>query len=1148
VDDLPALSLFKQGKITDVGKLRAGLISDIGRIASDFGKEFYKVPDPTWFERAANTLKSGMSIGLLGFSPGYVVRNFGSNEVLTFTAGIHAWSTPAQQRAYFSKMMGITDPAALDKALRDLQIFRGVGAAGITEGITAKMPGIRLGGKIEELKGGAIVANQWALLNKDNWPRILGEVLDTDEWRAVRGTLEAASPGAGDAVERAFRQATSLGEVKELATKVLGGQPIVAQFTDTSRLHPMVVAQLQEAIEAGGGPAFESIVQEGLEHTRQVTNAADEVLHQGGKVVNDLSRAKAQGVDIADETIDAFNASVQSRREAERGAKRGFFGAVRQQPEYGSTVIGRLEEATWRLDDRTFAAADALRTRTWAQDAAIRAGPQPWDIKRSRLNDLWTAYRAEQEMRFATRHRNAMRLIETAQGMVGRGRQAGPGAMPRGARQLPLMPEVADMSRIETRKVAQGVDEIARGMAEAVPPVSGVSDSAVSQVFGFIDSQITPAMRDMQDATLRLALTAREQTLLNYSYRTNFDWWTNFIWPYEFWYTHTGVNILRHFIDRPAMLASYYRLKRAIDNQQQEPGFPARMRGKVKFSLANLPDWMGGELFVDPLRSVSPIESFIDPYLPEEEETTAAGRAMRAMGGVVSVAPWITLPLAATGALGPKEQWASGAFFPPARALRGITGLMGRPVDITPIRSMMGLRPGETWDVYRAERMVSNMAGTKEITVEQAQNAMSSHRGDVWEEAVRRAAQERGVRQVGQAVGISGLDVYPAGERAQRALQQERNRIVDEAAPEYREVPYEEKAAWREAHPEADKRLRAAWKSFYADHPEYSAREFLFADPRQRLIDVIENEYYGRGAASRRTLRKELGGDFVKYFIAPDTQDITKFTTVQLAEMAQKMGREVGAPVLAETQREAWLRPVVEPTDPEIAYLRARVAPEEIGEVPAHIEKAYKEFTEYRDENFPESIYQIQSGYFAFPKGSQQRRNYLVEHPILKTYWDWARAFKANHPEFAEWYAATSGAAPTAALPIPSAGVGVSLPIPMAEARRRWQRQWRPAGGRAPARVQPRAVAGADWTAFIGGIADGQLRAQIEGYLAQAKGQRAAFARRYKKLTEWLATISGERLEELARMFWTWRLTQEREEPTARRGRAPLVRWYTRRW
>jgi len=262
---------------------------------------------------------------------------------------------------YASKFFGIEEGPKLVSHLQKLGVLRGIGAAEIG-GIAARAPVTRLASKTDEVQGFRQVMKQVEDLMGSTWPKVMDELAGAPEGSAVLALLDEAQPGLGRAVRQTLLQAEQPGPaLKQLVTRMLGGDPMVAQFTDDiANLSPSVVARLQEALDEvapqlkRASPeeavqltldAVRRVGDEGVEHIRQVRGAADEVIEQTSKIASDLREAKAQGVDIADELIESFDEMNQTRRGAEWAAEDALGQAQKDDRPVGLDCQARTSES-----------------------------------------------------------------------------------------------------------------------------------------------------------------------------------------------------------------------------------------------------------------------------------------------------------------------------------------------------------------------------------------------------------------------------------------------------------------------------------------------------------------------------------------------------------------------------------------------------------------------------------------------------------------------------------------------------------------------------------------------------------------------------------------------------------------------------------
>src|SRR3990167_8144179 len=102
----------------------------------------------------------------------------------------------------------------------------------------------------------------------------------------------------------------------------------------------------------------------------------------------------------------------------------------------------------------------------------------------------------------------------------------------------------------------------------------------------------------------------RDSALLNYQRRMNYNTWLGVLMPYEFWATTTIRKWALHSLDRPFMATTYMRMQRMLDQGfRPESGLPARMRHTIRIKAPFLPEFLGNELFIDPLGAALPFSA-----------------------------------------------------------------------------------------------------------------------------------------------------------------------------------------------------------------------------------------------------------------------------------------------------------------------------------------------------------------------------------------------------------------------------------------------------------------------------------------------------------------------------------------------------------
>lgn len=550
------------------------------------------------------------------------------------------------------------------------------------------------------------------------------------------------------------------------------------------------------------------------------------------------------------------------------------------------------------------------------------------------------------------------------------------------------------------------LEDNARRIASEPPlKFNDLSPQAQDSLRGYISAQ-EGNLADARNASLRFAEFKRDSALLNYSRRTNFDTWASTIFPYEFWVTHSIYNWALHSIDRPAMMSTFFRMKKFLDTGfRPESGFPSRLKGHIRVNVPFLPKewqkWMGDQLFINPLDAAIPLSNFTRPaeeylsqnmrdegkveYVLEEqlqdgsitreqyldatqtrqgkvwEQAMALARLDDTEGRLNGVdlatmltAPHAPLMWAYRASQGKTDE--IGPFLPITRTIKGVTGMLGINAGegLNPeakIREFLGLHPFDKWEDYRAERMLVSMIATGEIDAIAGKRAMLSHEGNEWLEAQRRAGIEFGISALGSTLGLP-TKAYPVGEE-----------IVREKSEQYQ-------AAW-ELYEQGNKDALFDWLD---ENPDYEARLALFKTPEERLnrflVDEIWDKYNGALDVDKRLIRDALGEEFVNSFLVKETRSTGSIPPEQLSVWLKLLGG-----------------------DP-IGTLGGKVAPLQFA--PREEAQLAQFFYDTRRAQFP-NFFELQEGYYALPK--DKRGAYLAQNPTLKAYWDWRRDFMQRNPQ-----------------------------------------------------------------------------------------------------------------------------------------------------
>ena len=533
-------------------------------------------------------------------------------------------------------------------------------------------------------------------------------------------------------------------------------------------------------------------------------------------------------------------------------------------------------------------------------------------------------------------------------------------------------------------------------------------------------------------ASMKYAEAARDYALLNYQKQTGFDAVLSVYAPYQFWFTRTMINWAIRMMDRPALFAIYNRYEK-MRERMEKAGIPQRMRDRMRFPAAYLPDWMGGGLWVDPMKQIFPWTQFeqgLGRVANMEQsvryktyavldELVKSGEITKAQADVAKQtqegAEWEQAYAAALkdSDLSDPMNLASMMVQPalywsiPYQLLRGTpekisplpfqrytqnietalkdtplellgrgVGLLGsggrrlRETVMTPAKAAFG----EFGDYY-IDRQLANMVADGVVSIRDANAAMIEREGAVYEQALERVKQEVALKSPGilPVMALKGGANIPQL-ASSIFLTMFPAGILPAGELEYIGKRPEYSAAWERAKLGDGKALA----EFFDNNPEFEARIALRDEPEERLrqflISEIWDRYHALSTRNKTEAKNQLGQDFDDNFLSKTTRNYESLPVETLAAWAHLLGGYT--PKVEQTRG-------VEQIDYQLDLW------------PEDVAQAYQKYQDERNQLFP-AFWLAQNKYFDLPRN--QRQGFLKKFPELAQYWQWKRDYAAKNP------------------------------------------------------------------------------------------------------------------------------------------------------
>lgn len=543
-------------------------------------------------------------------------------------------------------------------------------------------------------------------------------------------------------------------------------------------------------------------------------------------------------------------------------------------------------------------------------------------------------------------------------------------------------------------------------------------------------NQVKGDMASAKYASIKHGDLKKSAAMLNYSRKYGFDTMLNLVVPYQFWYTRSMMRWLQRVFDKPQWYAFYGKL-REMQKKLAATGLPSRLKDKMRIPAPYLPEWMGGNIWIDPYKALFPPASFAQPFeqyslnraqvkrraesilqdLVDTEEITMADmdEALQMRSGTTwdravkqaeaeldqsgSPASLVTMMLQPAMYLTLPYQLATGRadkispmpITKTAQNIRTATkGTMLQPVGDAlgmfalpeeALRKKANLSEYGEWGTYYIDRHLANLAADGEISADAAKRAMIERSGPAYDMAIQRVQQEMMLR----TPGASTLRQLAQGD-VKGAIQSLPNlffgaTIYPEGELELRGLKEKYDQAWRN-YTNGDKQ---AINAFFEEYPEYEARLALFDEPEERLRQMLVSEIWDRytklPSINRREAADQLGEEFKARFLDKETRNYDGVDVRMLSMWAQALGSDL--PKTEETQ------PVIDQPGEELQLYDDPIA------------QAVDHYRAQREQLYP-GITSLSAAYYDLDKA--ERRRFLAQFPRLKEYWKWKDEYEAQNP------------------------------------------------------------------------------------------------------------------------------------------------------
>ena len=556
--------------------------------------------------------------------------------------------------------------------------------------------------------------------------------------------------------------------------------------------------------------------------------------------------------------------------------------------------------------------------------------------------------------------------------------------------------------------------------------------------------QVKGEMATTKLATMRYAEKQRDFALLNYGKRYGFDRYADFVMPYQLYTTRSGVNWLARIVDKPALYSNYARLR--MQQNRYERDIPERLRGKIKIAAPWLPEWAGGNLYIDPMRNLFFPETIMRSFERRQQEKSyqvieaervlqewqAAGQysdaqiieAAKTQQGKVWERAWAEAQMRRESeTANPIDFFTS--FFGPAWYLTtplNLAGIQvpgissGKKTDITtlplgntsraldtvtegtwaePFGNLIGLI-GKAEDKAREKFSLPTRGEYAEYyTKRQVANMVQE--GKITAEQAQVAmieksgsiwteAQQRVDMELAMRVPLAGVTYAALHGGPKAAAQAALPSLFGASLLPQGELEYRGlKQEWNDAWKLADAGDTTAVQRFFDNYPEYEAYLAKNKDDGELLKSFLIGQIWDSYMTLGKTNQKQARAELGDEFNQSFLNKETRSYDTLTPEQLTQWTRMLGGMVPNSSNQQS------------VGSGQGTVSSDQMRLYPEQVTQVTDTYFSQRTEKFP-NYYEEQAGYYALPKS--ERKKYLLEHPNLKAYWSWKDGWYNAYPEY----------------------------------------------------------------------------------------------------------------------------------------------------